>query len=312
MADFPSSAHAYAGEPTAYDMITLTTSLHPSRQGQGAASLLAQQAAPREPIRHKPPQLCQRFSLILPEVADWPLTVFLREQEAAYQQRLSALQLSAHLATREDVAELMALRDAQFSVPNSYSTHWLYHLLEQGTCLLLRNATGQLVGYKFEATYAQPQGGSISFTAGTAVHRDYNGLGLGKLLIGYSHLLALQKGATHNQGIIDIVNYRSVANFINAFGGVFIAFEPDFKGYGPRLIYEIPLDAAHYGRQAIDFEAVRALVRHTPADLPYRLIKCDDVRALAELYQHTPYRIVALLPPAVLNSRHSLYLAMPF
>lgn len=297
-------------EPTAYDMPLLTTSLDPARGHDAMASLLAQQAAARTTTCYKPPELCQRLPFILREVADWPLDQFLAAQERLYLQKLRAQHLTAHLATRADVTELMALRDAQFSVPNSYTTHWLYHLLEHGTCLLLRNAAGELVGYKFEATYAQPSGGSVSFTAGTAVHPRYNGLGLGRILIGYSHLLAMQKGATHNRGIIDIVNYRSVANFVNAFGGIFIDFEPDFKGYGPRLIYEIPLDGAYYGRQAIDFEAVRTLVHRASAALPYRLIRCDDVAALTDLYAHTPYRVVALLPPEVLNSRRALYLAM--
>lgn len=296
--------------PTAYDMTTLMTFTRPLH-GLGATSLLAQQATPRAPTRYKPPQLCQHLSLILPEVKHVPPSAFRAQQEAAYQQRLLELQLTAHLATLDDIPDLMRLRDAQFAVPNSYSTHWLYHLLQQGSCILLRNAKGELVGYKFEATYTQPTGAPISFTAGTAVAPAYNGLGLGKLLIGYSHLLAMQKGASHNRGIIDIVNYRSVANFVNAFGGTFIDFEPDFKGYGPRLIYEIPLDMQHYGQQAIDYSALRKWVYSPdPAAPPYRLIRCDDVAALEELYAHTPYRIIALLPPWVLKSRHALYFAL--
>ena len=56
-------------------------------------------------------------------------------------------------------------------------------------------------------------------------------------------------------GIININNYSSVANFINHFGGVFTEFEADFKDYGPRLFYTIPLDEQTPYRQ-LDLENI--------------------------------------------------------
>lgn len=235
---------------------------------------------------------------------------FIQFQKKHYEERLRSLDLTIRMATMEDRDQIMALRNERFTVPNSYTTHWFYHLFNYGSCILIENTDHELVGYKFEATYMDEF--KTSFTAGTAVKISYNGLGLGKLLIGYSHLVAMEKGAKVNRGIIDIINYSSVYNFINHFGGVFIDFEPNFRNYGARLIYQIPLDQQTPNNRSIDFEKVEKFIASHQSSKDFYILKCDDIKKISHLYQNTSFRIIALLPKKFMDLSTEHYLLTPF
>lgn len=228
--------------------------------------------------------------------------------KSQYKQQLKKLKLTIRLATMDDKERVMTLRHRRFTVPNSYSTHWLYHLFNYGSCLMLENEANELIGYKFEATYANTT--TVSFTAGTAVDERYSHLGLGKILIGYSHLVALEKGAAFNRGIIAITNYSSIYNFINYFGGVFTDFEPHFKDYGARLIYEIPLDFNLLPFNSVKKDSIQAYIEKHQIKKDYLLIPCNDIEALSNTYQHTDFRIVALLPKGWIENDKELFLAI--
>lgn len=253
----------------------------------------------------KPKQFCKVNSVlpVFKNIAD-----FIDYQKSIYHTHLDSLQLTIRLATMVDKDRIMRLRNERFTVPNSYSTHWLYHLLNYGSCLILENTKGELVGYKFEATYMDEL--KTSFTAGTAVRKEYSHLGLGKLLIGYTHLIAKEKGAMINRGIIDIVNYPSVYNFINYFGGIFIEFEPHFEHYGPRLIYEIPIDEYSAGGRCIDFDNIKTYMETHQEEKDYKIVTCNDVQALSKMYQQTNFKIIALLPKTFHPSGQETYFAI--
>lgn len=235
---------------------------------------------------------------------------FIHHQKKHYEEQLQSLALSIRMASMTDRDQIMKLRNERFTVPNSYTTHWFYHLFNYGSCVLIENAARELVGYKFEATYMDEF--KTSFTAGTAVKASYSHLGLGKLLIGYSHLVAMEKGAKVNRGIIDIVNYPSVYNFINHFGGVFIDFEPNFKNYGARLVYQIPLDQQTPNGRIIDFEKIKKFIASHQSQEDFYILKCNDTEQLTHLYQNTTFRIIALLPKQFMNLSTEHYLLIPF
>ncbi len=235
---------------------------------------------------------------------------FIEHQTNVYETQLKKLNLSSRLATMKDRQQIMELRNERFTVPNSYTTHWFYHLFNYGSCILIENKKNELVGYKFEATYMDEF--KTSFTAGTAVKATYSHLGLGKLLIGYSHLIAMKKGAKVNRGVIDIVNYPSVYNFINHFGGVFIDFESDFKNYGARLIYQIPLDSQTPNARKIDFEKIKIFISNHQPQKDFYILKCNDVKQLKHFYQNTNFRIIALLPKQFMDLTEEHYLLVPF
>ena len=131
---------------------------------------------------------------------------FIANQKAIYHKHLQQHKISIRLATMDDREAIIQLRNERFQMPNTYSTHWLYQLFNFGSCIVLETKNNQLIGYKFESTYTT-HNGIISFTGGTAVAQSHTSLGLGKLLIGYSHLIAMEKGATVNKGIINVKNH---------------------------------------------------------------------------------------------------------
>ena len=233
---------------------------------------------------------------------------FIANQKLIYENQLFKHKLSVRLGTIEDREAVIELRNRRFKMPNTYSSHWLHQLFNFGSCIILENTENEIAGYKFESTYSTFKG-NISFTGGTAVASEYANRGLGKILIGYSHLVAMEKGAMANKGIININNYSSVANFINHFGGVFTEFEADFKDYGPRLFYTIPLDEQTPYRQ-LDLENIHHFLKNYEAKKDYHLIECSDVEYLEKVYSNTDFRIIALLNKEFYNNKEEVYLAV--
>lgn len=120
----------------------------------------------------------------------------------------------------------------------------------------------------------------------------------------------MEKGATVNKGIINIKNYASVMNFINHFGGVFTAFEIDFKDYGPRLFYSIPLDELTPYRQ-LNLPAIHHFLQTHQPNKDYHLIETTDIKTLQNVYSSTNHKIIALLKKDFFKNTQEVYLAVP-
>ena len=233
---------------------------------------------------------------------------FIRRNKQEIETDISKLKLSLRMGNFNDMDAVFALRNSHYTTPNSYTTHWFYHLTNYGSCILLEDANKQIVGYQFETSYLDAE--KTSFVAGIVIDKQLRGYTLGEKLVRYSLVTAMEKGAKTGGGIIATDNFASITVFINKLGGTFVKFIPDFTGYGPRLVYKMPLTPAHLTLHAIDSDKLIAYTKKYQEGTDFKLISCNDPKTLENTLNHNDFKIVALVKKDVFD-KNEVFFALP-
>ena len=257
---------------------------------------------------NKPAAICQSHSEVPPYETPEEKAAFITMRKKEVEAYVQDLGLHLRLGTFDDREAILHLRNTHFDTPNSYGTHWFYHLCHYGSCVVLEDERKKLVGYQFEASYLDKE--KTSFVAGVAVSKHLKGNSLGEQLVLYSLLLAMEKGAEVNMGIIATDNYPSITTFINHLGATFIDFMPHFPHYGPRLLYKMVLNPATMSRNRLDRQKVLEYIQNHKEGEDFCLVACKDLLGIQALYESTVFRITGLLKAGT-AAEHETFIALP-
>lgn len=184
----------------------------------------------------------------------------------------------------------------------------LHRFRQYGHGLVLKAPGGEIKGTIFEIGYDTPE--KTSYTVRLAVDEGLEGQNLGYHLMMYSALLAMEKGSRVKRGLIQFENTRSLYVNLNKVGWICDGFEPEITDLGAFFHICLPLDPPGLTRNAIEMDKLLDYLRRHRQDQDYVLTDTDDFEAVCELYSHSDFRIVAVIPPGLVHEK-GRFVAMP-
>ena len=197
--------------------------------------------------------------------------------------------------TNRDVDAVMTFLYERYprEIAAEISAFDLWRFIEYGHGVLIWDDAGRVKGCIFEIGYSRRA--ETSFTIRLAVAAEIEGKNLGYHLMLYSCLIAMQEGARVKRGLIQFSNQKSLHINLNKVGWICESFVPDACGLGPFFDISLPLDPAGLFTNAVDLDQIPRYMASHHAYIDYRLIDAEDIRAVAQLYECTDFKIVAML-----------------
>lgn len=181
----------------------------------------------------------------------------------------------------------------------------LHRFRQYGHGLVLEDEQGKVRGTIFELGYDTPE--RTSYTIRLAVDESVEGQNLGYHLMMYSALLAMEKGSRVKRGLIQFNNLRSLYVNLNKVGWVCDGFDPDIPGLGAFFHIALPLDPTGLTGNAIDKEKIVTFIQEKEIEKEYQLLDLEDLEGVSSMYSDTNFKIVAILPPGLINERGSFF-----
>ena len=181
----------------------------------------------------------------------------------------------------------------------------LHRFRQYGHGLILKDQTGEVRGTIFELGYDTPE--KTSYTIRLAIDEAVEGNNLGYHLMMYSALLAMEKGSRVKRGIVQFENLRSLYINLNKVGWVCDGFDPNITGMGPFFHISLPLDPSGLMRNAIDKTRIRQFMEKHRPEQDYLTLDVRDLEGISSMYSDTDFKVVALLPPGMINEQGSFF-----
>jgi len=244
-------------------------------------------------VRHKPRALCEERAE--PGGARGPGQRVRIEQ---LERRFARLGLRLRAPGIDDVPAIEAFLATRFSSPalEMVTAYDLYRFVRFGHPLLLEDGAGRIVASLLECTYGDAE--STSYCVSLAVAEELAGRRLGADLVTHSALAASLRGCGAQRAVLAPHNHASLVTFINLCGHSVEAVYPRLAGFGAaRLAIARPLDGDPLVDERIDRERLRGFVEGGEAGVDYALIPAHEPQRLCQLYESTPFQVVAFLAP---------------
>ena len=191
------------------------------------------------------------------------------------------------------------------SLENQYSLHLI---LTYGYAAVLESPNGRLEGCNICAGYDDPD--RTAFGIRVAVDRSAGGRNLGALLVSYTSLEGMKRGARLRRGFLSPANFGSASNFLNHVGYICESYYPDLPSFGPRFVVVLPLTPAGVINNKIDKSKLLDFIKAGTPDKDYRLIDYDDLDGILECYRDTEFRAAAFVKQGEVGDKHQ-FLAIP-
>ncbi|MFH1134775.1 MAG: hypothetical protein V1816_01680 [Pseudomonadota bacterium] len=187
------------------------------------------------------------------------------------------------------------------SLENQYSLHLI---LTYGYAAVLESPGGRLEGCNICAGYDDPD--RTAFGIRVAVDQAAGGRNLGALLVSYTSLEGMKRGARLRRGLLSPTNFGSGANFLNHVGYLGESYHPCLPSFGPRFVVVLPLTPAGIGNNRIDQEKMLEFIDQGEPEKDYRLIDCENLDLISDTYNNTDFRVAAFVKKGMLSDRNQL------
>lgn len=294
-----------AAESIPYDFLKYqkNTFLHMSKVRNDAFK----RGDPLPPLLYKkPPQICKEPGQELPLFWREKLE-FSREWRQLIRNYIQSFDFSLKTTRDQDTPAIQEFLKERYPIEMAQEicAFDLHRFRQYGHGLVLEDQDGKVKGTIFELAYDTPE--KTSYTIRLAVDESVEGKNLGYHLMMYSSLLAMEKGSRVKRGLIQFNNIRSLYVNLNKVGWVCDGFDPDITGLGPFFHIALPLDPTGLMGNAIDKEKIQHYLKEKQAEKDYILLDFDDLEGVSSMYSDTNFKVVALLPPGLINEQGSFF-----
>jgi hypothetical protein len=212
--------------------------------------------------------------------------------------RVSAKGLLLRSAQIQDIMPVWHFIRNRFppALSEEISPYDLFRFIEFGNGIILENQqSSEILGSVFEVGYDTPE--RTSYTLRLAVDNRLKGRNLGADLLEYSCLQALQRGSGTKRALIDADNFPSLNIFLNKLGFICDGFYYQIEPLGTCFSAVLPLNAQALYSNRIDLSALYTHLDGLIEGKDYLLLDNSHIELINNIYQHTEFRVVALIPP---------------
>ena len=225
----------------------------------------------------KPESVC-RFSpqweaIVEPE----EVAAFIASAKREVENTASGLGYRVRLAGLKDLDSVTEFHSRLFpkGVATLESPYVLFRIIRYGYAAILEDDRGRILGVNVCQGYDDPD--RTAYGVRISVDPSVSGQNFGAMLVRYTCLLGMERGARLRRGLLSPTNYGSAANFLNYNGYLCDEFMPDLPTFGARFTVCMPLTPGALMNSRIDLEKVRAFVDSREPGVDYRLVDCEDI-----------------------------------
>lgn len=260
-------------------------------------------------LYRKPIAIVAPISDALPHVWRDKLT-FAHEWRKHIAKYVASYKLDLKQIVDYDTPKIKAFLDRRYPrrLADEICSFDLYRFRKYGHGVVIENDQGEVMGTIFEVGYHTPE--MTSYTIRLAVDESLKGKNLGYHLMMYSSLLAMEQGSRVKRGLIEFNNLRSLHINLNKVGWICDGFEPHITDLGCFFEIALPLDPLGLTSNTVDFLKLMTYIETKRAGIDYRLLPAGDQAAMAELYQHSNFKVCALLKPGMVSDKATFF-ALP-
>jgi len=261
-------------------------------------------------IYNKPPSVCQSLN-------EWEKSILLLDKPdfvKAYQEKIQAeincygLRLRlANLSDIEPVHDFIITRFSEEFV-DDISRFDLFRFIQYGHGLILEDENNKVCGCIFEIGYEKIW--KISYLLRLGVDESLKGKGIGKRLIAYSSMLAMQNGSQQKNCLISYNNLISLYVHVNQAGWLIDKFYMNLNSLGLSFELCFPLTPEAFLKNRVDLDSVKIYFDEKIKGVDYLLIDCDDIDAIKEVYEDCIFRIAAIIPEDIIDEK-PYFFALP-
>ncbi len=241
----------------------------------------------------KPKAICQHYSEELPLM--WRDKIsFSHQWRGRIEETVKSLDLTIRRIENQDTE---AIKDFLYRrYPRRQAEEIcafdLYRFRKFGHGIALETPEGKVMGTIFEVGYHTSE--CTSYTIRLAVSDKLRGNNMGYHIMIYSSLLAMDAGSRIKRGIIQHHNLGSLHINLNKVGWICDSFvHIDGLGYFFEIV--LPLSPRGLVQNRIDFGKLTQFIEHNEAGTDYMLIDPMDTATLQHMYEHTSFKVVALI-----------------
>lgn len=225
--------------------------------------------------------------------------------------KLSELGLQLRAVNVSDIPAITTLLDTVYTAEHRhYRAYSLFETIQFGTAsILLFNKNKEVVGVSLNAGYGDVA--KSLFTSFTIILPAYNGFNLGADLSKYAALIGFEHGLKVKRNTANPNNIPALINLLNYVGCTIDGFHKDL--YQKRLAQytmTLPLTPMGLVNNSIDLKKVDTFIINSIEDKDYKIFNCTDFEQIESLYEHTNFKIVAILPKQWTGQPHQ-FLALP-
>lgn len=213
-------------------------------------------------------------------------------------------------ATVEDITRLnnFVLSRYPVEIATEVSAYDMYRFITYGYGLLIENAQQEVQACHFEIGYDTPDKTSYSIRLG--VDRNLSGRHLGRMLILYTCLLAMERGSMVKRGLLDYDNHVILYVHLNKIGSILNHFYPEIPSIGTCYKACLPLSPEGLSTNKIDEGKVLDYIKNYKKGIDFEVVDCDNVDFLASMYDKTDFKAVAFLKAGLYAEKNHLF-ALP-
>ena len=250
----------------------------------------------KEDLFTKPSGICKELnswekSLLLLEKAD-----FAKAYKENIQAEINSFDLRLRMAELKDIDPVYDFIITCYSKEylEDVSKYDIFRFIEYGHGLIIENEDHQILGCLFEVTY-EKEHKKRSNSIRIAIDESLKGKGLGRLLVVYSCLLAMENGSQVKIALISLTNYISIGLSINKLGWLIDKYYDNLGSLGLSFESIMPLTPEALLLNRIELDKVRRYIAEHQEGIDYLLIRCDDVETIKSVYQNRLFMITAII-----------------
>ena len=258
-------------------------------------------------LYQKPNIICAPPSLL--DTQNMTINSFAEVHKARIEREVAAQGFHLRKATIDDITNLsnFVLSRYPIEIATEVSAYDMYRFITYGYGLLIENEAKEIQACHFEIGYDTPDKTSYSIRLG--VDRALVGKHLGRMLILYTCLLAMERGSFVKRGLLDYDNHVILYIHLNKIGSMLYNFR-DIQSIGICYNACLPLSPNGLSSNKIDVEKVLDFTKNNKKGVDFMTVDCNDLETLHNMYEKTSFKAVAFLRAGTYQATNHLF-ALP-
>lgn len=224
---------------------------------------------------------------------------------------INAQEFSLRFAVNDDIPDIEILIAKCYPVEalRDSNPYDFYRFINFGHGLLVEDKSKNLIGCVFEEPYDTPD--KTSYGLRLAIDKDAKARDLGRLLVEYSSLLAMERGSMVKRSLIQADNFVATHIVLNKLGWICDGYHPDLKWINPSFTANWPLTVESVAYNRIDPDKLVVFLKENSAGIDYIISDWDDVEGLKKIYDEGEFVICAQMKPGLFNNEKFQFVSLP-
>ncbi len=260
-------------------------------------------------IYKKPAHFCQEISHLDKAKLSLSKPDFIKNYKKELENSISVFGLEFRKMIADDIAEIDTFIDARYTKleGNELSPYDYFRFIKYGHGLIIQDIEKNIKGCVFEIAYDTSE--KTSYPLRLIIDSSIKGHNLGKEMVLYLSLLAMERGSKVNRSVISFNNHESLYIQLNYQGWILTDYNSDIKGITPYFEACLPLTKHGILTNKINLNKTLNYLDTNPLKSTYKLVEVNDEPEIIKLFDEG-YVVIAFLKEETIGKPNH-YLALP-